>query len=188
MERSVVAVIVTYNRLEHLKKSVAAVMAQSFPICEVILVDNKSTDGTPKFLQELERCNSTYPIRVANMEKNEGGAGGFARGIEEAYERGADLIWLMDDDCVAHHDALEKLVRGFEALTEKLPVSSAEQSVSTEPGFVCSNVRWKDGEVCEMNIPRATGIGVAITFRKVLMSVSTSVLSFLSLLMPELYP
>ncbi|RVQ54375.1 glycosyltransferase family 2 protein [Sinorhizobium meliloti] len=157
MERSVVAVIVTYNRLDYLKKSVAAVMAQSFPICEVILVDNKSTDGTPKFLQELERCNSTYPIRVVNMEKNEGGAGGFARGIEEAYERGADLIWLMDDDCVAYHDALEKLVRGFDALTEKLPVSSAEQSVSTEPGFVCSNVRWKDGEVCEMNIPRATG-------------------------------
>lgn len=157
MERSVVAVIVTYNRLHFLKKALASVMAQSFSICEVIVIDNKSTDGTPEFLREVKCSKSNYPIRIVSMEKNEGGAGGFARGVEEAYESGADLIWLMDDDCIPHCDALEKLVRGFDVLTEKLPASSAEWGGTTEPGFVCSNVRWKDGEVCEMNIPRATG-------------------------------
>jgi GT2 family glycosyltransferase len=42
-------------------------------------------------------------------------------------------------------------------LTERLSVASAKPGAAIEPGFVCSNVRWKDGEACEMNIPRATG-------------------------------
>lgn len=131
-------------------------MAQSFPIQEVIVVDNKSTDDTPGFLEEQARCGNSYPLSIISMEKNEGGAGGFARGIEEAYERGADLIWLMDDDCVAKPDALEKLIRGFENLAERLAEASPDQTAPVEPGFVCSNVRWKDGEICEMNVPRAS--------------------------------
>lgn len=149
MDRSVVAVIVTYNRLECLRRALAAVMAQSLSIREVILVDNKSTDETPRFLEEQARRENPYPLRVISMAENEGGAGGFARGMEEAYESGADLIWLMDDDCVADPDALARLVNGFDDLAGKL---GEEQ---TEPGFVCSNVMWKDDTVCEMNIPKA---------------------------------
>ncbi|PTM97172.1 glycosyltransferase family 2 protein [Mycoplana dimorpha] len=157
MERSVIAVIVTYNRIHSLKKTVQAVLKQSFPIREVIFVDNKSTDETPIYLRELAQRGATYPIRVVSMERNEGGAGGFASGVQEAYERGADLIWLMDDDCIPDPDALEKLVHAFEVLTEKLTAASATPAELTEPGFVCSNVRWRNGEVCEMNIPNPTG-------------------------------
>lgn len=154
MKRSIVAVIVTYNRLQSLRKAIAAIMAQSFPLSEVIIIDNKSTDETPRFLEEQARRANRYPLDVVTMEKNEGGAGGFAKGMAVAYERGADLIWIMDDDCLPEPDGLEKLVRGFDNLAGRLAGTSPDRTTPVEPGFVCSNVRWKDGEVCEMNIPK----------------------------------
>ncbi len=157
MERSVATVIVTYNRLACLRKALAAVMAQSVPIREVIVVDNNSTDETPKFLEEQARYRNPYPLRVVTMNRNEGGAGGFARGMEEAYQRGAELIWLMDDDCIAQPDALERLIKGFTALAERLMADSANQTKPVEPGFVCSHVKWKNDEICTMNVPPPTG-------------------------------
>ena len=46
----VICVIVTYNRLELLKESVAAVMQQTYPLHRVVIVDNHSTDGTDNYL------------------------------------------------------------------------------------------------------------------------------------------
>jgi GT2 family glycosyltransferase len=130
-------------------------MTQSFPLREVIVVDNKSTDQTSRFLEEQAQGETLYPLRVIDMGSNQGGAGGFARGVEEAYSQGADLIWLMDDDCVPEPDALERLVSGFDDLKESL-AGSQDKTSAPEPGFVCSNVRWKDGSACEMNIPKAS--------------------------------
>jgi len=42
---NVLAIVVTYNRLEMLKQCVEHLQAQSFP-CDILIVDNASTDGT----------------------------------------------------------------------------------------------------------------------------------------------
>ncbi len=31
------------------------------------------------------------------MKENTGGAGGFYRGVKEAYDRGSEWFWVMDD-------------------------------------------------------------------------------------------
>lgn len=98
----IIAVVVTYNRLELLKKGIQALRSNQ-SLTEIIVIDNGSTDGTPEW---LDGQADLYVVHQANV----GGSGGFYTGIKTAYEKGADWIWCMDDDVFPHKDCLEKLL------------------------------------------------------------------------------
>ena len=49
-------------------------------------------------------------MHAAPLADNRGGAGGFHDGLAWAIERGADLVWLMDDDGLPEPDCLERLL------------------------------------------------------------------------------
>jgi GT2 family glycosyltransferase len=103
--RSITAVIVTYNRLSMLKNLLEHLDNQSYPLTDVIIVNNNSNDGTREYLSDLE---GQYV--VLNLDKNLGSAGGFAEGLKKAYSTGSEFIWVLDDDGVPNLDALEKLM------------------------------------------------------------------------------
>lgn len=96
--RSTVAtVVVTYNRKQCLCENLEMLFKQEYPIDSIIIADNHSSDGTEELIKEvfadrLDRIDYHY------LEKNIGGAGGFEFGMRQAYDRGFDLIWMMDDD------------------------------------------------------------------------------------------
>lgn len=138
MDNGVVAVIVTYNRKVLLKECVNALLKQTYPVDHIVIIDNHSTDGTGDYIQsdlKSELINYEY------MEQNIGGAGGFNQGIKEAAKYTSEYIWLMDDDTIPTSDALKKMM-------------DAAEKVGFEFGFLASNVLWKDGTPCLMNIPK----------------------------------
>jgi GT2 family glycosyltransferase len=136
------AAIVTYNRLDLLKESLAAVLNQTDYLSHVIVVDNMSNDGTKEYLDGVEDDR----VVVFHSTENLGGAGGFNKAVRLfAEETEDDFVWLMDDDTIAQPDALKYLVDFY----------NSHQPV----GFVNSVVRWGnvDGHPSWMNIqgPRA---------------------------------
>lgn len=100
---SVFAFIVTYNRLNLLKKVVADLRSQTYPLDKIIVVNNSSTDGTEEWL-------ATQNDLIVIKQPNIGGAGGFETGVRYCFENGADWIWMMDDDVFPNSDCLEKLL------------------------------------------------------------------------------
>jgi len=112
----VAIVVVTYNRAELLEPMLAGLGGLERPADAVIVVDNASTDPTPEVLAGWVSTGSTDGSRqVIRMEENLGGAGGFHRGMREAYARGFDRIWLMDDDVIPASDCLDVLLEQDEA-------------------------------------------------------------------------
>jgi len=103
MNMKIAAVIVTYNRLECLKRCFAALHSQSRLPDEIIIVNNGSTDGTGQWLSEQSGL-------TVITQKNLGGAGGFRTGFQNAFERGYDWVWSMDDDGVPTADCLKRLL------------------------------------------------------------------------------
>lgn len=89
---TVVAVVVTHNRLEVLGKGVEAVLAE--PIDHVVIVDNRSTDGTADWLAAIDDPR----VVVLTSDRNLGGAGGFEYGMRHAMQLAPDWILLLDDD------------------------------------------------------------------------------------------
>ena len=141
---TVAAVVVTFNRLEKLKAVLASIEAQTYAVATLLVIDNASTDGTAEYLAALE---TAVPLEVVTMERNTGGAGGFAEGMLRGYASGADHVWIMDDDCYPKPDALSALVRGFDEAVAEL---------GGDVPFACSVVEFTDGSICEMNNPVPT--------------------------------
>ena len=63
-EFKVSVVIPTYNRIKFLYRAITSVLKQSYPIDEIILVDNGSTDQTINFLKK-----KFSSIKVINEKK-----------------------------------------------------------------------------------------------------------------------
>jgi GT2 family glycosyltransferase len=120
----VVAIVVTRNRLDKLKKCIEALYVQSVP-CSILVIDNASEDGTTDWLLSQKKC------QVLTLEENTGCAGGFYHGIKKALDRGAEWVWLMDDDVFPEPEALKAL------LECRLLVPDA--------GLFCSNAFLGDG-------------------------------------------
>ncbi len=99
----IAAVVVTYNRINWLKKNIDALLSQTRIPDEIIVVDNASTDGTYDFLKNLSK------VKFKRLEENIGGAGGFAYGLKCAIDDEADWVWMMDDDALPYKNALEAL-------------------------------------------------------------------------------
>lgn len=105
MPSNVCAIIVTRNRAQLLERCVSALARQSLPPDALVIVDNGSTDSTPEYLSTLK---APFEVAVVRQE-NEGGAGGFERGLREFMTRREYWAWLMDDDGHPADDALASL-------------------------------------------------------------------------------
>jgi rhamnopyranosyl-N-acetylglucosaminyl-diphospho-decaprenol beta-1,3/1,4-galactofuranosyltransferase len=107
--RRVVAVVVTFDRLGLLRPLVDVLSAVP-GVEEVLVVDNASTDGTGQWLAGRADEHGDRRVHVRTLDHNSGGAGGFHEGLAWAVERGADLVWLMDDDGTPEPDCLQLLL------------------------------------------------------------------------------
>ena len=136
--RNTAAVVVTYNRKELLSSCISCLLSQEYP-CDILIIDNASTDGTEEMLQPLIDAGK---IRYHNTGENLGGAGGFAEGMKTALKMGYEYLWLMDDDTEVHTDALKELF-------------DADRRLGGAYGFLSGVAYFREtDEPCRMNIQR----------------------------------
>lgn len=128
-------VIVTYNRLEKLKKALLCYEQQTASFRNLILVDNCSTDGTKEYLDEWQQQKAPFQKVVIHAEENLGGSGGFYLGQKKAMELGADWVFVADDDAYAAPTMVEE----FYKFIENHDTSSI--------AAVCATVRNMDGSI-----------------------------------------
>ncbi len=130
-------VLVTYNRLEKLKKSLLCYDKQTVPFRSIIVVNNCSTDGTKEYLGKwLEDKNDKYSKHVINTSSNLGGSGGFYIGQEYAAKLKPEWIFLADDDAYPHPNMIEE----FENYCTHKDVDGISA--------ICATVYNADGTIC----------------------------------------
>jgi GT2 family glycosyltransferase len=105
-------VIVTFNRAEYLRKCLAALVAQTYPISQITVVNNCSTDHTTQVLDEVAATG--VPVTQHSTKSNLGGAGGFALAFELAKKQNSDWVWVMDDDVEPEPNCLAQLLAASE--------------------------------------------------------------------------
>lgn len=87
------ALIVTYNRLDKLKKCWVATSKEPFD--NIVIVDNCSSDNTSEWLRTLQDPRVT----IMHLVENTGGAGGFKEGAKFISNNiSTDWVFIYDDD------------------------------------------------------------------------------------------
>ena len=133
----VCAVIPTYNRAELLCEALTGLAAQTRRLDAVLVIDNASTDGT------TEQVSERFPwVNLLRLDFNTGSAGGFATGIQWAYQNGHDWVWLIDNDSVPEPDALSELLAAHDRFASE-----------PRPDLLAAKVVWTDGTLLPMNTP-----------------------------------
>lgn len=113
----------TYN--EGIEKPLRALLAQTRPLHEILVVDNASTE-------EVVRGPLPENVTVVRNSLNLGPSGAIRRGFQYAIERGHDWMWIFDADSAPRSDALQTLVELYESL---------DPSVRQEAGILsCSHL------------------------------------------------
>jgi glycosyltransferase involved in cell wall biosynthesis len=103
------AILPVFNGRRFLRDAVQSVLAQSLPPCELIVVDDGSTDGS---LNELEGLpQAPFPVRVLR-QANAGQSA--ARNLAARHAEGEYLAFLDQDD-QWHPQHLEQLVAPLDA-------------------------------------------------------------------------
>ena len=96
-------VIPTYNRAATITGSIESALNQTYPVSEIIIVDDASTDNTGQTVQAL----GDDRIRYFCLDKNKGAGGARNYGVSQARY---DMIAFLDSDDTWHSDKIEKQV------------------------------------------------------------------------------
>jgi glycosyltransferase involved in cell wall biosynthesis len=98
-------VINNYNYRQYLEIAIASVFSQTYTNCELIVVDDGSTDGSEEILQR-------YETQAKIVRKQHGGE---TSGRNEGFRNATgEIIAFLDADDYWKPDAIEKVVRAWD--------------------------------------------------------------------------
>jgi GT2 family glycosyltransferase len=100
---TVTAVIPNWNGRRYLEVLLKQIAAQTYPVSEVLIVDNGSTDGSQEFAESLG-CG------VIRLGANHGFAVAVNRGVQQA--RG-EAVAILNNDVELSAEYVDTLVRAF---------------------------------------------------------------------------
>lgn len=102
---SVFLVLLNWNGWTDTIQCLASIAQQDYCTLTVIVVDNGSTDGSVRKIREA----APEALLIENAV-NLGFSAGCNVGIRHALERGADYIWLLNNDTIVTTNALRDMV------------------------------------------------------------------------------
>lgn len=107
---SISIVIPVYNAGNHLERCLKSVACSSYPDCEVIVVDDSSTDDSA----DIARRKGFNVFQLPNHSGPKGPA--FARnyGVQKAH---GEIIVFIDSDVVLHQNTLHRIAADFKDTT-----------------------------------------------------------------------
>jgi rhamnopyranosyl-N-acetylglucosaminyl-diphospho-decaprenol beta-1,3/1,4-galactofuranosyltransferase len=137
----VACVIVAYNNGDNIERLLETLFSQSKQLEEIVVVDNASSDTTPEIIKQK------FPqVTLVENACNMGVGGGYAQGLEYAYQKGYEWIWLLDGDSFPQASALEELTKAFPGLKSVHPKIGILASCPVSPliNERYDGVLWRD--------------------------------------------
>ncbi|MFH0908131.1 MAG: glycosyltransferase family 2 protein [bacterium] len=99
-------IVLNCNGMRVIRECLASLRQSTYPNFSIVVSDNASTDGSPGWVEQH------HPdIKVIRNSENLGWSGANNVGIRHALERGADWIWMLNNDVEVEPDCIDQMVR-----------------------------------------------------------------------------
>ena len=144
-------IIPNYNYAKYLKKRIKSVLRQTYPVYELIILDDKSTDDSEKIIKtmlpQIKKQHPDLKIKLEISEKNSGKAIlQWQKGVKMAT---GDYVWIAEADDLSSPQFLEEAMKAFQdervvlSYTESMFINSFGLMIA--PNFRFSRDREKTG-------------------------------------------
>ncbi len=116
--KKVSVIIPNYNYSEYIIERIDSVLMQTYPIYEIVILDDCSPDNSVEVINEkLKKINAEYPEVKTKFIVNEKNSGGC---VFKQWQKGlqnitGDYFWIAEADDSAESDFVENLMHGFES-------------------------------------------------------------------------
>jgi glycosyltransferase involved in cell wall biosynthesis len=150
--RRVSVVVPSYNYAGFLAQRMQSIASQSYPIFEVIVLDDASTDGSAEWLRAtLPSLGLDYALMV--NERNSGSAvAQWKRGVDAA---GGDLVWIAEADDVADDGFLAALIDSFERDASVVMAYCQSRQMAADGTILCEHYLDYTADISETKWRRA---------------------------------
>ena len=141
--KKVSVVVPNYNYARYIKRRLESVVRQTYPIYELIVLDDASSDESVKLIrQKIAEVKRRYPklrVRIVENEKNSGKTiAAWKKGIELAK---GDYVWIAEADDLCSQGFLKEAMKGFE--DPEVVLSYTESAIINGVGLmIAPNFRW----------------------------------------------
>ncbi|MHA7140147.1 glycosyltransferase family 2 protein [Arthrobacter sp. Sr33] len=110
LQNAVSIVIPAYNEESVIRQCLIAAIYQSVPADEIIVIDNRSTDGTCRIVRQMQLEYPESPIKLLQHSAEQGLIPTRNFGFDSA---SGNIIGRIDADSVLEPDWVEKVLAGF---------------------------------------------------------------------------
>ncbi|MFR2534525.1 MAG: glycosyltransferase [Clostridia bacterium] len=141
--KKVSVIIPNYNYQDFIIERIDSILMQTYPIYELLILDDCSTDESVKVIEEKIKTITDIPVQFVKNETNSGC-------VFKQWKKGFDLakgdyIWIAEADDSAENNFVEELIKAFE--DEKVVLSYCESARIDENNLL---IRAKSDDLYDM--------------------------------------
>lgn len=111
--KKVSVVIPNYNYENYIEERIDSILMQTYPIHELIILDDCSTDNSVNKIEEIIKKHPDVNIKFVKNEKNSGSV--FSQWQKAFSLSTGDYAWIAEADDSCSHYFLENVMKGFDS-------------------------------------------------------------------------
>lgn len=141
--KKVSVIIPNYNYKRYIARRIDSVLRQTYPIYELIILDDCSSDDSVKIIKKkIMGVQAKHPeiiIKIVENKKNSGKAiNQWMKGFSQAT---GDYVWIAEADDLCSRRFLEEVMKGFD--DPKVVLSYTESMIINSYGLmIAPSFRW----------------------------------------------
>lgn len=109
--KKVSVIVPNYNYEHYIEERIDSILFQTYPIYELIILDDKSTDNSVEKIEQIIKKHKEIKIKFIKNEKNSGSV--FSQWQKAFSLAKGDYVWICEADDSCNKDFLKNVMLGF---------------------------------------------------------------------------
>ena len=134
--KKVSVIVPNYNYARYIDKRIESIVRQTYPIYELILLDDCSTDNSVAVIEQaLDKVREKYPSIIVKFVKNKVNSGKAIAQWKKGFELAkGDFIWIAEADDLCSKHFLAEVMKGFD--DSEAVLSYVESAIINSKGII----------------------------------------------------
>lgn len=134
--KKVSVVIPNYNYANYIEERINSILEQTYPIYELIILDDKSTDNSVDVIKKIiKKIDKKIKVKLIVNDENSGNV--FKQWQKAFKESSGDYLWICEADDLCNKYFLNVAMQGFD--DDKVILSYTESKEIDQDGKIVAN-------------------------------------------------